>query len=88
MGSNSKQNISRVKSIDALLAVGDYEGDGAFFFRATGAGNIKYLPANNPDDEPITKAVEASSIFNDPEYCRKIFKIGTTATGIHVGFGF
>lgn len=87
MGSNAKENLVKVVSVDALLAVGDYEPGGGFFIRSGVGGQIKYCPMNNTDDEAITKTVEASAIFNDPEYCRKIFKEGTTATGIHIGFG-
>jgi len=86
MGANSKQNISKVVAVD--LTTTDFEPGGGFFFRVTGDGNIKYCPMNNTDAEAITKAVVASAEFVDPEYCRKIFKVGTTATGIYAGYGF
>lgn len=86
MGANTKGNISKVVAVD--LTNQDYEPGGGFFIRVGGAGNLKYCPMGNSDAEAITKAVEASSVFNDCEYCRKIFKVGTTATVIYAGFGF
>jgi len=86
MGVNSKENIAKVKAVD--LSTEDFEPGGGFFFRATVGGTIKYCPKNNTDAEAITKTIEASATFNDPEYCRKIFKEGTTATGIYAGYGF
>lgn len=86
MGVNSKENISKVVAVD--LSTTDYEPGGGFFIRSGAGGVIKYCPTNNTDAEAITKTVEASAIFNDPEYCRKIFKVGTTATAIYAGFGF
>jgi hypothetical protein len=89
MGANSRENIVKVVSIDALLAVGDYEPQpkSGFFIRSDAGGIIKYCPSGNTDAEAITKTLVASAVFNDPEYCRKIFKVGTTATGIHIGYG-
>jgi|GEM_PF-1604930 len=78
-------NITRVVGID--LSNQDYTEENGFFFRVTGDGNIRYCPIGNEDGAAITKAVTASTIFVDPEICRKIFKTGTTATGIFVGFG-
>jgi len=86
MGANSKENISKVVAVD--LSAGDFEPKGCFFIRSGGGGAIKYCPANNKDAEAITKTVEASALFVDPEYCRKIFAAGTTATDIYAGFGF
>jgi hypothetical protein len=85
MGINAKENITRVIAVD--LSISDYEPGGGFFIRSGGGGDITYLPASNKDDEVIVKTIVASAIFNDPEYCRKIFKVGTTATEIYVGFG-
>jgi hypothetical protein len=86
MGVNAKNNITRVIQVDVSTA--DYEPGGGFFIRANTGGLIKYCPTgNNIDSEAITKTIEASAYFIDPEYCRKIFSDGTTATGIHVGFG-
>lgn len=65
----------------------DYENDDAFFMRSAVGGDICYLPASNEDGEEITKTVEASAYFIDPVQCRKIMKVGTTATGIYVGWG-
>jgi len=86
MGANAKENIARVVAVD--LTTSDFEPKGRFFIRSGGGGVIKYCPSNNTDAEAITKTVDASAIFNDPEYCRKIFKEGTTATLIFAGFGF
>ena len=86
MGSNAKQNIVKVEAVD--LTTSDFEPGGGFFFRADTGGTIKYCPMNNTDAEAITKTIEASAVFNDPEYCRKIFKVGTTASGIYIGYGF
>ena len=77
-------NIRRVVGID--LSNQDYSDPSGFFFRATGAGNIRYIPLNNDDGAVVTKAVDASTIFVDPEIARKIFKTGTTATGLFVGY--
>lgn len=85
MGANAKENIVKVVAVD--LSTEDYEPGGGFFFRATGGGDIKYCPSSNTDAQAITKTIEASAEFKDPEYCRKIFKVGTTATGIYAGFG-
>lgn len=86
MGVNSKENISRVVAVD--LTTTDFEPGGGFFFRADTGGTIIYCPMNNTDADAITKTIEASAEFKDPEYCRKIFKIGTTASGIYAGYGF
>jgi len=86
MGANSKENIAKVVPVD--LTTEDYEPSGRFFIRSGAGGVIKYCPSNNTDAEAITKTLDASAIFNDPEYCRKIFKVGTTATDIYAGFGF
>jgi len=85
MGANSKENITRVIAVD--LSTTDYEPGGAFFIRSGGGGQITYLPASNKDTEVIVKTLDASAVFNDPEYCRKIFKVGTNATSIYAGFG-
>lgn len=85
MGINSKENITRVFAVD--LTTDDYEPGGGFFIRSGGGGQITYLPASNHDDEVIVKTLDASAVFNDPEYCRKIFKAGTSATDLYAGFG-
>ena len=86
MGVNSKENICKVVAVD--LSTEDFEPAGCFFFRANTGGTIRYCPANNSDAEYIEKTIVASAEFVDPEYCRKIFKVGTTATGIYAGYGF
>ena len=78
------QNIIRVVKID--LSAGDFEDANGFFIRSD-AGNIKYCPVNNQDTEAITKTVEATAVFIDPEMCRKVFASGTTATNIYIGYG-
>lgn len=85
MGQNTMGNINRSVPVD--LATVDYENEQSFFIRSGAGGVIKYCPQGNLDSEAITKTVDASAIFNDPELCRKIFKVGTTATDIHIGFG-
>jgi hypothetical protein len=84
MQTHSLGNILRSVAVD--LTTTDYTDEAGFFIRSA-AGNIKYCPMNNSDAEAITKTVDAQVYFNDPELCRKIFKVGTTATGIYVGYG-
>jgi hypothetical protein len=87
MAATPRINIRRVEAIN-VATNGDYVQESAFFFiRATTAGNIKYCPAGNSDAQAITKNFDASTMFVDPEQCRKIFQSGTTAAGIYVGFG-
>ncbi len=83
--SNSRGNITKVVGVS--LATTDFESTEPFFIRSSAGGVIKYLPLGNPEASPITKTIEASAIFHDPELCKKIFKTGTTATGIFAGFG-
>lgn len=84
-------NIIREKAVDVSAA--DFEDKQGFFIRATGGGVITYVPWNNNDDEPITKTIAASVIFNDPVLVKKIVAEVTTspatsyASGIHVGYG-
>jgi hypothetical protein len=70
----------------STLAV-DYVDKQGFFFRAAGAGNIKYDPVGNDDGASITKTVTASATFNDPVIAKKIYAVGTTATLIYIGKG-
>jgi hypothetical protein len=79
-------NIERTEAID-LGANGNYEDENGFFIRVGTAGNVKYCTKLNGDDTAETKNFDASTIFVDPEICRKIFASGTTASGIVVGFG-
>lgn len=85
MGINSKQNIVKSRLVD--LSTTDFEPGGGFFIRSNVGGVIKYCPTGNTDAEYIVKTIDASAIFNDPEYCRKIFKDTTTATEIYIGYG-
>jgi len=82
---SSRGNITKVVGVS--LATTDFESDKPFFIRSSAGGTIKYLPVGNPDTSPITKDIDPSAVFNDPELCKKIFKTGTTATGIFAGFG-
>ena len=79
-----KTNITRVVAVS--LTSTDFESEQPFFIRSA-AGDIKYCPWGNEDSEAITKTVEAKVYFEDPEQCRKIFKVGTSATGIYAGYG-
>ena len=78
-----KSIVVRGKLVD--LTSEDYEDKAGFFVRSQDGGDIKYLPVWNV--EPITKTVEGSAIFRDPVLVKKIFKNGTTATNIYVGYG-
>lgn len=89
----STGNVQREIAVDVSAA--DYEDEGSlgFFIRATTGGVITYVPLGNQDDEPITKTIEASVVFNDPVVVKKIVAEVTTspatsyASGIHVGYG-
>jgi hypothetical protein len=80
-----QSNITVERTIS--LASTDFFDKQGFFFRATGAGNIKYDPLDNDDGDFVTKAVDASQYFNDCVMAKKIYKVGTTATGIYIGKG-
>lgn len=82
---NVMGNIIREVAVD--LSTTDFVDNDGFFLRAGVAGDIKYLPVGNADNEAVTKTVEASSAFGDPVICRKVFKVGTSATGIYAGYG-
>jgi hypothetical protein len=57
------------------------------FFHATVGGDIKYLPlGNKSDDEAVTKTFEASESYNNTVIVKKIFSLGTTASGIYIGY--
>jgi len=52
-----------------------------FHFRATGAGDVVFVPKNNPDrGGPITLTIVINETYTIA--CKKIVKTGTTATGI------
>lgn len=63
-----------------LTLADDYVDEQGFFFRASVAGNIKYCAKDNADAEALTEAFDASVKFDNPVFCRKVFKTGTTAT--------
>jgi hypothetical protein len=85
-------NITRVVLVDPA-ANGDFEDPNGFFIRAGTTGYIRYCPIGNGDDEYIEKEFTASSIFVDPEVCRKIFGTledggqRTMAEDIYIGYG-
>ena len=89
---NAMGNITRSIPVDPA-ANGTYTNENGFFIRAGTTGYIRYCPVGNGDTEYIEKEFTASSIFVDPEICRKIF--GTLEAGgqrdmaedIFVGFG-
>jgi hypothetical protein len=85
MGVNARENIVKVVAVD--LTTNDYAPGGGFFIRSGVGGVIRYCPTGNTDAEAITKTIDASAVFNDCEYCRKIFRVGTTATEIYAGYG-
>jgi len=84
-------NIRRELPVD--VSSDDYSDTQPFFIRAETAGVIRYIPADNQDDEIITKTFEASVDFTSPVMCRKILAEVVTspaisyASGIYVGYG-
>jgi hypothetical protein len=82
----SMGNITREVAVS--VASVDFTDENGFFIRSGVGGAIKYCPLDNKTDaEAITKTIDASALFNDPVICRKIFKTGTAATSIYVGYG-
>jgi len=86
-------NILRVVPVNPA-ANGDFVDENGFFIRVETTGYLRYCPKNNQSDaEAIEKNFTASTIFVDPELCRKIF--GTLTAGgqrtmaqvIYVGYG-
>jgi len=59
----------------------------SFSFALTHADDAVNVDAGGCVDECVLKTVAAQVNYIDPEVCRKIFKTGTTATGIYVGYG-
>jgi len=88
-------NITRViqvnfndRSNPNIDANGDFEDERGFFIRSGTGGIIKYCPVGNEDSEAITKTVDATPYFVDPEICRKVFKLVTSPdTEIYIGYG-
>jgi len=88
-------NITRVKLIDFndrndpnIDAEGNYTDENGFFIRSGSGGVIKYCPVGNEDSEAITKTVEGTPYFVDPEICRKVFALVTSPdTEIYIGYG-
>lgn len=96
MGSTTAMgNIQRVLAVDLVAGTpalyfdgdGNFVDENGFFIRSGAGGVIKYCPVNNEDTEVITKTLDASAVFNDPEVCRKIVADGTVATEIFIGYG-
>jgi len=90
---HSLGNILRVVSVNPAVD-GDYVDEVGFFIKAETEGYIRYCPMNNKTDaEAIEKNFVASTIFVDPELCRKIFSTLTPggqremAEGIYIGYG-
>jgi hypothetical protein len=87
MQTHSLGNILYVKPVD--LTDGDFVDENGFFIRSDGGGTITYCPLNNKlNSEAITKTIDGSSIFVDPEICRKIFAVGSPLLDdLYVGYG-
>ena len=83
----SISNIHYVKQVD--LTNGDYVDESGFFIRSDAGATITYCPLNNKSDaEAITKTIDGSAIFVDPEVCRKIFATGSPVPDdLYVGYG-
>lgn len=82
---SSRGNITKVVAVS--LAATDFTSSQPFFIRSAVGGVVKYLPVGNAENSPITKTIDASAVFQDPELCKKIFRTGTSATEIYAGFG-
>jgi hypothetical protein len=87
MGQNfSLGNINRVVPVD--LSSGDFEDNNGFFIRSDAGATITYCPLLNEDSEAITKTIDGTSMFVDPELCRKIFATGSPVPDdLYVGYG-
>ena len=86
----SNANITRV--VPVVFTDGEFVDENGFFIRAGTGGTLKYCPMGNNDTEFITKEVDASVYFIDPEVCRKIFELpatspSTAASDLYVGYG-
>jgi hypothetical protein len=85
MWPSSQTNIVREIAVD--VSSENYTDENGFFVRCGGDGNLSYVPVGNEFDQVITKAVDASAIFNDPVMVKRIVAATTTATLVHVGYG-
>lgn len=89
----SMGNIQRVVPVD--VSTEDFVDEQGFFIRVETEGLLRYCPINNKTDaEAITKYFYGSTIFVDPEVCRKIFASAgifvspeSSADNIYVGYG-
>jgi hypothetical protein len=59
----------------------------SFSFALTHADDAENADANGFVDDTLLKTVEAEVYFIDPELCRKVHALDTTATNIIVGYG-
>jgi hypothetical protein len=83
MGAQGNITVERAVS----LAATDFIDKQGFFFRASTGGVIKYDPLGNDDGDYVEKTIDSSEYFNDCVMAKKIYKVGTTATGIYIGEG-
>jgi hypothetical protein len=67
--------IVRVVPID--LTDGDFTNENGFFLKSASGAMITYCPMNNLDSEALTKTMNTSEKFEDPELCRKVFAVGS-----------
>jgi hypothetical protein len=83
---DAKGNILHEELIS--LASTDYVDEEGFFFHATTGGPVKYCALSDKSDAAaVTKTFASPDIYNNPVLVRKIFKTGTSATGIYAGKG-
>jgi hypothetical protein len=58
----------------------------SFSFALTHAADTENVDANGIVDDTILKTIGTSVYFIDPEELRKVYTLGTTATGIVIGY--
>ena len=79
-------NVVRVVHID--LTKGTFTDENGFFIKSASGATITYCPLNNENSESLTKTMIASSAFEDPEICRKVFAVGSPLpTDLYAGYG-
>lgn len=80
-------NVTREIKID--LEAGDYvsESSTGFFLRSDSGATLIVTPMNNQDDEEITKTIDGSYRFDEPELYRKVRAEGSPIPDdIYVGY--
>lgn len=83
-----KTGVLMITHVAAIsLASTDYTNENGFYFFTTGGGDVKFCALNDADANAVTLTLSAQETFQIPILCRKIFKTGTTATGIYIGTG-